>query len=88
MSDALNTQVLKSVIQLLSILYFCTFRFFFFLHVSWGLSRLMVLCSGRDESFLCVSIMQGGESPGKGSSVAGRDSLARAETLVNGKPLS
>lgn len=37
-------------------------------------------------TLLCVSIMQGGESPGRGSSVAGRDSLALAESLMNDKP--
>lgn len=37
-------------------------------------------------STLCMGIMQGGESPGGGSTVAGRDSLALAESLVNGKP--
>lgn len=36
-------------------------------------------------TLLCVSIMQGGESPGRGSSVAGRGILALAEPLVNGK---
>lgn len=36
-------------------------------------------------TLLCMSIMQGGESPGRGSSVAGRDSLALAESLVNGR---
>lgn len=29
---------------------------------------------------------QGGENPGRGSNVAGRDSLTLAESLMNGKP--
>lgn len=37
-------------------------------------------------TLLCVSIMQGGENPGRGSNVAGRDSLTLAESLMNGKP--
>lgn len=37
-------------------------------------------------STLYMGIMQGGESPGRGSSVAGRDNLALAESLVNSNP--